>query len=438
MTNQKHLTLDDRSNIQAGLNSGKSFRQIAHDLNKDPTTIAKEVHKHRSVTHTGAFGRIPNKCLYRKTCSISGLCNDPRCNRRYCRSCSKCNLLCSNFTQEYCPLPEKAPYVCNGCQQKSACVLDKYLYNARNAFKQYADNLSDCRSGCSYNDDELRWLNDIVTPAVMKNQSLHHIWATSANKLICSERTLYRLIDQCAFDCRNIDLVRKVRYHPRQGKKSHKVDKNCRKGRTWQDFKNYMQEYPDTPVVEIDSVEGRKGGKVMLTIIFTLSDLVLIYLRDQNTAQSVIDVFNDLYCCLGHDLFMQLFPLLLGDNGSEFSNPQAIEHDDKGGLRTRLFYCDPSSPYQKGALERSHEYIRMVLPKGSSFDHLTQDDVSFLASNINSLVRKKLNDRSPMTVFSFFHGADTLLRLGLKSIPPDQVNLTPRLFALRNEVNRHE
>ncbi len=438
MTDQKHLTLDDRSHIQAGLNSGKSFRQIAQDLHKHPTTIAKEVRKHRSVAHTGAYGRILNKCLHRKTCSISGLCNDPRCKYSCCRFCSKCNLLCSDFTQEYCLLSEKVPYVCNGCQQKKACVLDKYLYNAQNAFKQYTENLSDCRSGCTYNDDELKWLNDIVTPAVRKNQSLHHICATSANQLICSERTLYRLIDQCAFDCRNIDLVRKVRYRPRQGRKQHKIDNNCRKGRTYQDFKNYMQEYPDTPVVEIDSVEGRKGGKVMLTVIFSLTDLVLIYLRDHNTAQSVIDVFNDLYCCLGRDVFVRLFPLLLGDNGSEFSNPQAIECDDNGFLRTRLFYCDPSAPYQKGALERSHEYIRMVLPKGSSFDHLTQADVSFLASNINSLVRKKLSDQSPITAFSFFHGADTLLRLGLKFIPPNQVNLTPRLFALRNEVNEHD
>lgn len=438
MTNQKHLTFDDRSHIQAGLNSGRSFRQIAHDLNKDPTTIAKEVRKHRIVAHTGAFGRVPNKCLYRKTCSISGLCNDPRCSRHYCRSCSNCNLLCSDFTQEHCPLPEKPPYVCNGCQQKPACVLDKYLYHAKPAFKAYTEYLSACRSGCSYNDDELKWISDIVTPAVKKNQSLHHIWATSANKLICSERTLYRLIDQCALDCRNIDLVRKVRYRPRQGKKPHKVDRNCRKGRTYQDFMNYMQAFPDTPVVQIDSVEGRKGGKVMLTIIFSLSDLVLIYLRDQNTAQSVIDVFNDLYTRLGRDAFMRLFPLLLGDNGSEFSNPQAIEGDDDGLLRTRLFYCDPSSPYQKGALERCHEYIRMVLPKGTSFDHLSQADVSFLASNINALIRKKLNDQSPTTAFSFFHGADTLLRLGLEVIPPDQVNLSTRLFALRNEVNEHD
>ncbi|NLM77273.1 MAG: IS30 family transposase [Ruminococcaceae bacterium] len=425
MPKHQHLTLDDRSHIQASLNAGQSFRQIAHDLSKDPSTIAREVRKHRRMACSSAYGRIKNACLHRKTCTLSGLCEQSKCRRTYCRYCSKCNRVCPSFVQEQCPLPQNPPYVCNGCAQRMACVLDKYLYNAQSAFKCYTETLSSSRSGCSFSDDELKWINDLVTPAVKKQQSLHHICVSSANQLTCSERTLYRLIDQGVFDCRNMDLVRKVRYRPRRSKKPHKVDKKCRIGRTFQDFEQYLRDNPDTPVVQIDSVEGRKGGKVMLTMIFTVSDLMLIYLRDQNTAQSVIDVVNELDRVFGRDQFKRLFPVLLADNGSEFSNPHAIEYDAEGQFRTRLFYCDASSPYQKGALERGHEYIRMVLPKGSSFDHLVQQDMLFLASNINGLIRKKLNDQSPTTAFSFFHGTDSFLRLGLEVIPPDQINLSP-------------
>lgn len=135
---------------------------------------------------------------------------------------------------------------------------------------------------------------------------------------------------------------------------------------------------------------------------------------------------------------MQLFPIILTDNGSEFSNPRAIEYDASGQMRTKLFYCDPSSPHQKPEIERNHEFIRMVLPKGKSFDYLTKGDVNLLACHINSLVRKKLNDRPPITTFSFFHGDLVLRKLGLQAIPPGEVTLTPELLAISKEVSKHE
>jgi IS30 family transposase len=188
----------------------------------------------------------------------------------------------------------------------------------------------------------------------------------------------------------------------------------------------------------MDSVEGSRGGKVLLTIFFTRSDLMLMYLRDHNTSQSVIDIFNFLDQLLGREAFTNLFPVILTDNGSEFSNPRAIEYDSCGNLRTRLFYCDPSSPHQKPEIERNHEFIRMVLPKGRSFDALTQKDIDLLTFHINSLIRKKLNDRPPIAAFSFFHGDLIHRKLGLRVIPPDEVTLTPALLSPSKEVSNRE
>jgi IS30 family transposase len=66
------------------------------------------------------------------------------------------------------------------------------------------------------------------------------------------------------------------------------------------------------------------------------------------------------------------------DNGSEFSNPKGIEYgpDGKGFQRTRIYYCNPSAPYQKAEIEVGHEFIRRVLPKGKSFDELMQEDIN--------------------------------------------------------------
>lgn len=124
---------------------------------------------------------------------------------------------------------------------------------------------------------------------------------------------------------RNIDLPRKVRLRKRhKNVKIYKVDKNCLENRTFEDFKKYMDENPDTPVVEIDSVEGNKGGKVLLTIHFVNCSFMLAFIRDYNDAQSVIDIFNNLQKILGINKFKEMIVIILTDNGSEFSNPSEI------------------------------------------------------------------------------------------------------------------
>ena len=276
MPNQKHLTLDDRSYIHSSLNEGKSFRQIAHHLDKEPSTISKEVRLHRTLILSGAPGRIPNKCIHRTTCSVTGLCDKPNCRLTFCRFCKRCNTMCSNFQEDQCTLLSKPPYVCNSCTLKNRCVLTKYFYRAIPANQSYRNSLVNCRLGISYTESELQYMDEIITPLVKKKQSIHHICVTQADKSLCSERTIYRLIEQGVLSVRNIDLPRKVRYRPRLCSKPFKVDKNCCQGRTYQDFQRYIEEHPDTPIVQMDSVEGCKGGKVLLTIFFTQSDLMLM------------------------------------------------------------------------------------------------------------------------------------------------------------------
>jgi IS30 family transposase len=438
MPNNKHLTLDDRNFIHTGLNNGLSFRQIALHLDKDPSIISKEIRKNRVPIFTGSGGRTPNRCIHRFSCTTFGLCDDMSCSKSFCRLCKKCNRLCSNFQEEHCPKLSKPPYVCNGCNQKDICVLSKYFYRAIPANDSYRQNLVDSRTGISFSEDELAYMDELLAPLVKKKQFIHHICVSQANKILCSERTIYKLIDQGVLSIRNIDLPRKVRYRPRRRELTFKVDKRCRIGRTYQDFQKYMEEHPDIPVVQMDTVEGKKGGKVLLTIFFTRSDLMLIFLRDHNTSQSVIDIFNYLDRLLGREDFMRLFPVILSDNGSEFTNPTAIEYDSFGNLRTRIFYCEKSSPHQKAEIERNHEYIRMILPRGTSFDGLSQSSVDLLANHINSLIRKKLNDKPPIAVFSFFYGEMVLQKLGLKEIPADEVTLTPALLKSSKEVSDDE
>ena len=166
----------------------------------------------------------------------------------------------------------------------------------------------------------------------------------------------------------------------------------------------------------------------MFTIYFPKEEVMLAFLRNANDAKSVIAAFNELDHILGRTAFSKLFPVLLTDNGSEFSNPSAIEFDEHGLRRTTIFYCDPMASYQKPCIENNHEMIRRIVPKGHSFDHFTQPDIQRMMSHINSYARKKLNDRLPFDAFSFLHGAHILNQLGILRVNPSQVLLTPSLL----------
>lgn len=429
MANFKHFTLNDRIEIQQSLKEGLSFKAIAKNLNKDCTTISKEIKKHITLKKTGSYGRSFNNCLHRFECKYSYLCDNIHCKTSYCRFCSKCHTVCLDYIEESCVLLLKPPYVCNGCSNLQKCTLQKSFYYAENAQHDYVSLFQESHRGINIDENEIARLDKFISPLILKGQSIHHICSNNLDTIMRCEKTIYNYVGYSLFSARNLDLPRKVRYRPRKKSTDNfKVDKSCRNGRTYEDFLNFIKLNPDTPVVEMDSVEGAKGGKVLLTIHFTDSLFMLAYIREANTSQSVINIFNCLYLQLGPDVFKKLFPIILTDNGSEFSNPLAIEFDKDGNRRTQIFYCDPSAPYQKGAAENNHELIRRVIPKGVSLNPFFQDDINLMMNHINSYGRKKLNDKSPFSLFSFLHGVNTLKLLDSECIPPNDIILNPKLL----------
>jgi len=426
----RHLTQEERNIIEQRLIGRESFKSIARELGKDPTTIAKEVKNHIQFRKVGCYGKAFNDCRRRFGCPVIHLCGNLRCHR-YCRFCKShmCSALCHEYQQEICSKLSKPPYVCNGCEKKLSCTLEKRVYSATHAQREYEAVRSESRQGLQITEDEVIRLDSIISSLLMKGQSLHHICINHADEIMLDERTLYNYVDKGIFTARNIDMPRVVRMGRRKKIKDRfKVDKKCRIGRTYQDFLKFMQEHPDIPVVEMDTLEGRIGGKVLLTIHFTVPQLMLAFIRDANTSQSVIDIFDWLYLELGQDTFRKLFPVLLCDNGSEFTNPSAIEYDSQGQLRTRIFYCEPQAPHQRGAAENNHALVRRIIPKGTSLDGFTQQDINLVMSHVNSYGRLNLGDKTPYWVFASLYGEEILRRMNAELIPPDKVTLHPSLL----------
>jgi len=424
-----HITDSDRLRIEHELRCGTSLKKIAALIGKHHSTVAREILARRITSDKGAARRLTNRCVHRRNCTRTQLCMDkPDCVRR-CSVCSLCNTVCPDFIEDVCLKLAYAPYVCNGCKEESRCVLRKQYYFHNLAQAKYRKLLVETRSGANISENELLALDRVVSPLVERGQSVHHILVNNRDQFNVHEKTVYRYIAGGLLRAKNGDMPRVCMLKPRSRKPvEHKIDTKCRLGRTYVDYQAFIATAPETRTVEMDTVIGRVGGKALLTLMFPWCGLMLAFLRDQNNARSVSERFGWLWQVLGPQRFKTIFPLLLTDNGSEFSNPLALELGPDGTPRSRVFYCDPRATNQKSRIERNHEFLRMILPKGTSFDHLTQDAIDRAMSHINSYSRPSLEDKTPFDLFAFVYDVGTLESLGLYRVPANDIMLKPALI----------
>lgn len=179
----------------------------------------------------------------------------------------------------------------------------------------------------------------------------------------------------------------------------------------------------------MDTVKGvREQGKRMLTMNFCEMNLMLILLMRDGKAETVVEQFDWLTSLLGLEGFRKLFPVILTDNGVEFKHIREMESTVDGKKRTRIFYCDPQASWQKPHIEKNHEYIRYVLPKGKSFNPYTQDDMVVLMNHINSTRRAKYEGKTPYELVRAPEMKQLMDLMGMHPIPADEVKLKPGLL----------
>ena len=435
----KHLSTSQRIHIEKGLNDGLSFAAIARRLDKHPSTIAKEVKKYRTLQPREKDPKKPARCALFKECTLRFLCDKKDCVKM-CKSCydvklqvSKCSYLCSEYREPQCASISKAPFVCNHCARQRTCNKEKAYYIAQNADQSSQELLVSCRQGINQAPADIAMLDTLISPLLAQGQSLAHIYAFHGHEIPCSRKTLYNYIDQGVFTAKNIDLRRKVRYKCKPRKTGTRVSlaaKEFRIGRTYEDFQKFIQENPDIPVVELDTVEGGRDNstQAFLTIFFRNCSLMLIFVLQEKSQDQVIKVFDYLTEKLGIKVFQELFPIILTDNGVEFKFPERLECDKNGEIRTKIFYCNPNSSWQKGRIEKNHEYIRYVIPKSQSLDHYKQRDACVLMNHINSEARDSLNGCTPFRLSKMLLNNRLHRLLCLQEIPGDQVHLKPSLL----------
>ena len=330
---------------------------------------------------------------------------------------------------------KRPPYVCNACEARPHCKCQRFLYDAAVAQREYKKTLSLQRASIKLTKDEIDLINEVVAPLmIQRHHSVNQVYIEHPECLPISKTTFYRYIDLGLVHVKNIDLQRKVKYKTKKEDTpaEERLINERKLGHLYANFKEYMEEHPTASVVEMDTVigtSGGKGGKCFLTLLFRQYNFMLIYLMPYKRSECVTKIFLRLRKLLGDEEYKRLFEVILTDNGTEFTDYESIMFStETGELLSNLFYCEPYSAWQKGAIERNHQYIRYVLPKGTSFSGLNQEDCYLLASHINSTPRKSLNNRTPYEAAKSFLGERSLQIFRIKEIPYDEVDLSVRLF----------
>lgn len=391
---QKHLDLDKRIKIEKGIEYNWTFSRIAKDINKSPRTVSYEILKNRNIEH----------CL-----SWVG-------------------------KHKTCEKTLKPPYVCNACPSRKGCRKTRYYYYAKDAQGKYERLRSESRKGIDMTSTEFNELNRIVSKEIRNGHSFSMIIRNHKDDFSVGKRTLYNYVENGYLDIINLDLPRKVRYKKRKQNNTDqpKKDTKIRINRTYEDFKDYIKNYNDNNfninIVEMDTVEGIKSESLLLTLLWRQANFMLAFKIDNKEADSVNSFFSYLKDCLGYEKFHELFPIILTDNGVEFSRPNEIEFNGYHVYKTKIFYCDPGHSEQKGKIENNHEYIRRFIPKGTSFDAYNQDDINLMMNHINSVKRDSLSGSNPYELMKDFLPTEIKDLFDIKEIKQTDIILKNKLF----------
>ena len=175
---QRHLSLTDRTFIEQELVRGSSFTDIGKALGKDPSTIAKEIKLHMETRKASGSAHGCSNFRNYKECTLQHMCGSITCKRK----CKSCNLFqhhhnCPDDNQYTCDAPFKPPYVCNGCDERNHCHLEKHYYHAAKAQAAYEATLTTSRQGINMTPEELAELDAIISPLIKKGQPLSHIFS---------------------------------------------------------------------------------------------------------------------------------------------------------------------------------------------------------------------------------------------------------------------
>lgn len=413
----KHYTFETRLIIENSLNEGFKITDIAKKLSRDASNIAKEINKHKQIIYPSTFN-YKHPCKKHRACKL----------KEY-----ECFKNCKKIDFNLCEKLKSSPHVCNACTTKRNCRYVKYYYKAEIANCEYLNQWKNDRVGLHYTEEELNVLNNDFYILVLCNKSIYHsLLIINAKGYNFNTVTVYKQIKRGQLKLKSYQLPRARKIKSK--KRKDKTNKRNIEGMTYEDYTKYIEGNPNTIEWQMDTVEGIKNTNepVLLTLQLVPIKFIFIFKLNHSKTIDVTNKLKEFKEILSVNLFNDIFNILLTDNGSEFTDTETIKSLSNN---LHLFFCHPYSSCEKGSIENNHELIRRVIPKGVSLKAYNQSELNILCSHINSLYRKELNGKSPFALIDQFIPIETLYKLGLKPINPNNVILIPELLGAKNVEN---
>jgi len=206
-----------------------------------------------------------------------------------------------------------------------------------------------------------------------------------------STKTFYNWIDDGLVKVKNIDLLLKVRRKPNSARKERKkvlgksIDERPAIAETREEFGHW----------EGDGIVGKNQQGHLITLVERKLGVGLLFNAGSRESERIVKVMDSLEQQYGK-YFSTIFKSFTFDNGSEFADSAAMERDS----RTQVFYAHPYSSFERGTNENWNGIVRRFIPKGSSFDKLTDRDIQRINHYINTLPRKRFGYKTPLDLWN--------------------------------------
>ena len=393
----KKLNQEERILIEVRLKDGWSLKDIAKELNRSLSTISREIKRNRMVERNV------------KIFEYNNIKTDEEI-----------------LENNYCNLLKQSPYVCNNCPRyfSKNCTKHYIVYKSIISHKKSLHR----RTNSRITESKIMMLKEIQRLLDL-NQTIFHISEVIKIKYpkdSVSVQTIYSYINNRLLIKMNKRKRRKVMKKIEDTEISYLPRKSFLNDREYKDFEEYRENHKDISVVEMDLICGPLGANgYILTIFITDIQFLMAYKLEKKSQIEIVKILDNIERAIGTVMFRKMFEVILIDRGYEFSSRDKMERSIKSDFnRTRVFYCDKAKPNQKPNIENIHRIITRFLPKGISFNNLTQDEIYDMVNNINSLYKARYK-KTPNDMFTAKYGQRTLQKLSLRAILCDSVNLNP-------------
>ena len=206
-----------------------------------------------------------------------------------------------------------------------------------------------------------------------------------------STKTFYKWVEEKLVKVKNIDLLMKVRRSPKRPRRERKKAL----GKSIEERPSIVETREEFGHWEGDGIVGKGGRGQLITLVERKTGIGLLFNAGSRDSDRIVEIMDGLEREYGEH-FRTIFKTATFDNGSEFANSVAMEH----GGRIRVYYAHPYSSFERGTNENWNGVVRRFVPKGSSFDNLTDKDLQRICHYINTLPRKRFGYRTPLDLWN--------------------------------------